>query len=347
MRGWKRWDAALRRNGFDSTPVHGVDVRRIVGPSDGLAGYFGKAALELTSVWTKEGGAGRTPFAILRDATETYAADDLELWWEFERVSHGRKQLTWSTGRKDLRKLAGLGRERTDEEIAADETGGDDAIALVGETWSEMSSHGEQPDLLSTTDEEGLPGAVAWLEARGYAWAWCRPAGAGAVSGASATTAGRGASSVAESGVSRGHGAEPQKTRLVTITLVMARNPDGAGGGPAGVIDRVSGHGRGPAVPRSTNSVTGPRVRSVADAPGRRRVARAARMPRPTCRGTRSGRTAIPRRPRSCSLRPMEETPRSRFDIEVATRSMSLPVSRRDTDRNRARIEVFQCRPWC
>jgi hypothetical protein len=51
MRGWRRWDAALRRKGFDSTPVRGVTTERVVGGDTGLAGYFAKAALELTSSW--------------------------------------------------------------------------------------------------------------------------------------------------------------------------------------------------------------------------------------------------------------------------------------------------------
>jgi hypothetical protein len=29
MRAWQRWDRALRRKGFDSTPVRGVDARRV------------------------------------------------------------------------------------------------------------------------------------------------------------------------------------------------------------------------------------------------------------------------------------------------------------------------------
>ena len=35
---------------------------------------------------------------------------------------------------------------------------------------------GEQADLLSTTDDGGLPAAAAWLDARGYRWCWVHPA---------------------------------------------------------------------------------------------------------------------------------------------------------------------------
>ncbi|MDD7942009.1 hypothetical protein PHK61_26690 [Actinomycetospora lutea] len=105
MHSWRRWDRALRRDGFDSTPARGVDTRRVVDGDEGLAGYFGKAALELTSTFTKNSRSGRSPFALLRDATETYQVDDVELWREYEDANHGRKQLTWSLGRMDLRRF--------------------------------------------------------------------------------------------------------------------------------------------------------------------------------------------------------------------------------------------------
>ena len=175
MRGWLRWDRALRRKGFDSTPVHGVKVVRVVGTDTGLAGYFTKVALELTSSWTKDSRAGRSPFAILRDATETYRADDIELWREFEQASWGHKQLTWSLKSMDLRIFAGLGREASDDEVAAEEVGGDDAVALVGDAWSRLSRDRRQAELLSVTDEGGVSAAVAWLDVYGLGWWWARP----------------------------------------------------------------------------------------------------------------------------------------------------------------------------
>jgi hypothetical protein len=53
MRAWARWDRALRRRGFDSTPVRGVDARRVRfaadGSDDALGGYFTKIACEITA----------------------------------------------------------------------------------------------------------------------------------------------------------------------------------------------------------------------------------------------------------------------------------------------------------
>lgn len=70
----------------------------------------------------------------------------MALLWEWEEASHGRRQLTWSTGRRDLRAFAGLGREATDEEIAAEELDGQDAVALPGDFRGRRSAgRGSRP----------------------------------------------------------------------------------------------------------------------------------------------------------------------------------------------------------
>ena len=76
---------------------------------------------------------------MLRDGLTTGFLDDLELWRDWERVSKGRRQVTWSLGDHDLRTLAGLDPEQSDEEIAAEEVlHGDDALALPHETWTAL-----------------------------------------------------------------------------------------------------------------------------------------------------------------------------------------------------------------
>ena len=175
FRAWRRWDAALRRRELDSTPVHGVDARPIRVGSEGLGEYFIKAAREVTAAYAKDSRGGRSPFAILRDAVETYAADDVELLWQWEAASRHRKQLTWSTGRMDLRAFAGLRREQTDAEVAAEETGGTDVIALPGETWSAITRAGQDAELLDVAEIGGADGATAWLDGRGLQWDRPRP----------------------------------------------------------------------------------------------------------------------------------------------------------------------------
>ena len=92
----------------------------------------GQDHLEITSPSTKEGRDGnRAPFAILRDALATGLAEDCELWLTWEKVSHNRRQLTWS---RSLRDWAGLHVERTDEEIAQQDMHGDDQLIIPAES---------------------------------------------------------------------------------------------------------------------------------------------------------------------------------------------------------------------
>lgn len=67
---------------------------------------------------------------LLADAVETYRVEDLARWWEWEAASQRRQQLTWSKGRHDLRKLAGMRQERSDEELAEDDLGEDVRLGI-------------------------------------------------------------------------------------------------------------------------------------------------------------------------------------------------------------------------
>lgn len=59
---------------------------------------------------------------LLADAVETYRVEDVARWWEWEVAAEGRRQLEWSRGARSLRALAGLGTNRTDQEVAEDDT---------------------------------------------------------------------------------------------------------------------------------------------------------------------------------------------------------------------------------
>lgn len=91
-------------------------------------------------------------------------------WWEWEAASDGRRQLTWSTGRRDLRVLAWLGREATDEEVAAEDADADERIAIPREAWSAIVAARQEAALLASAEHEGLNGARAWLGSRRLAW---------------------------------------------------------------------------------------------------------------------------------------------------------------------------------
>lgn len=124
-----RWRAALEGTPFRPSTRRGLDVRKVVRGDDDVSRYFAKglygakseasAAHDVTGSHAKQAKRGnRTPFGILADVLRDGLADDLDLWHEWEHVSRGRRQLQWSTG---LRAVLGLGAERSDEDIAADE----------------------------------------------------------------------------------------------------------------------------------------------------------------------------------------------------------------------------------
>ena len=121
---------------------------------------------KIPSPSTKEGRDGnRAPFAILRDALATGLAEDCELWLTWEKVSHNRRQLTWS---RTLREWAGLHVEHTDEEIAQQDMHGDDQLIIPSECWPAVRT--ELAELLDTAESGGAAAARRWLESRGLHW---------------------------------------------------------------------------------------------------------------------------------------------------------------------------------
>jgi hypothetical protein len=170
-RMWQRWTKALERHGFTSWKHRGgVDVRMASLGTDNLAQYFTKLAREVTYSHTKESRGGRSPLGIVTDGLRTGDADDLALWAEWEQASFGRRQLTWSLGKHDLRKIAGLGSEQSDEEVADEELLGEDVIALPHPTWEALLLGELTTDLLDAAELAGVQGACAFLTTRGLEW---------------------------------------------------------------------------------------------------------------------------------------------------------------------------------
>jgi hypothetical protein len=170
-RMWQRWTRVLERRGLTSWKHRGgVDVRMATLGTDNLAHYFTKLAREVTSPHTKESRGGRSPFKILTDGLRTGNALDLDLWGEWEEASFGRRQLTWSMGDHDLRKLADLGEEQTDEEVAEEELQGEDTIALPRPTWEALLQAALTTDLLDAAEIAGIEGACSFLTVRDLEW---------------------------------------------------------------------------------------------------------------------------------------------------------------------------------
>lgn len=169
-RWFARWQRALNRRGLDAVEDRGgLDVRQVRMTADSLgqvAGYLAKITAEVVASSAKDARDGnRSPFAILRDALATGLADDCDLWHEWEQASHGRKQVTWS---RDLRAWAGLHAERSDDEIVADDLGGEDSVGVAPDSWPAVLPH--VAELLDLAETDGAAAVRAWLTARRLEW---------------------------------------------------------------------------------------------------------------------------------------------------------------------------------
>jgi Replication protein len=174
-----RWKAALVRKGLDAPTMAGQDARLLDGPADfALSQYLTKAqdqgrvterniGLELTSSQSKHVRSDfgtRTPWVLLDEWFGDGDADSAELWFEFEKSSKGRRQLTWSRG---LRELLGIVTEKSDEEIAAEEIGtaDDDLLRITKDGWRQVVRNATLiPQILNITDNKGLTGLRALLD---------------------------------------------------------------------------------------------------------------------------------------------------------------------------------------
>lgn len=116
----------------------------------------------------KRGKEGhRTPFELLRDFRLSGDKADLDLFREYQRVTKGRQCITWSAGlRKRL--LAELP-EQTDEEIAAEEIGGDHVLRFGSESWRQVVRvRGLSTRIQAAYDAGGLAAVAELLAAHGH-----------------------------------------------------------------------------------------------------------------------------------------------------------------------------------
>jgi hypothetical protein len=165
------WEKGLARRGYTALrDSGGLDIRvSTAATEERLAEYFVKQlAVEATHQHTKEGKQhGRTPFQVLADCANGETAD-LEVWWEWEKAAFGRQQLTWSEG---LREMAGLAaKEATDEELAAEDEGGEEVLQLPAETKAAICEAEAEAELLDVSEAEGIVGAERWLRVRGLVY---------------------------------------------------------------------------------------------------------------------------------------------------------------------------------
>jgi hypothetical protein len=164
-----RWGRHIEAHGYRAPDLaHGVVITRCASAAEAGA-YIAKTqdgrspGNELARADLKTGRAGhRTPFEVLEHFRWTGDAEDLALWHEYERATKGRQAITWSKG---LRKLLAAP-ERTDEEIAAEEVGGDVLVLIDAATWREITRIPGLPGYLLDEAERGAAPAVLAVLAR-------------------------------------------------------------------------------------------------------------------------------------------------------------------------------------
>ena len=89
-------------------------------------------------------------------------SDDLIVWHEYERATKGCQAITWSKGLRQLLAVV----ERTDEEIAAEEIGGEDLAVIHSDDWRRIVQIPGLPSLILDRAERGGLAAVNYLLAR-------------------------------------------------------------------------------------------------------------------------------------------------------------------------------------
>lgn len=159
-----RWCAAAARVGLGQpSRAHGVDlqVAKVAGDVDPVTDYVCKwgVAEELAKLHTKESKAGRSPWQLLQASTEgDHHAG--ALWRDYSRAFHGARQLVIGS---ELRMLAGLKTELSDEELAAgpDVPGEPETHELVTTLepleWVAVRAFGRRSDLLDLAERGVTP----------------------------------------------------------------------------------------------------------------------------------------------------------------------------------------------
>lgn len=165
------WARGLTRQGWPAGRVpyrFRLDAVQLDDSGSALAAYVAKVqdrglGNEMARADLKTGRASsRTPFEILADFGDTARADDLELWWEFEHATRGRSAIRWSPRLRAL--LLPDEEEKTDEEIAAEDVGGELVAVLRGSLWARLRHDPDAAaDALQAVELLGWEGLVRVL----------------------------------------------------------------------------------------------------------------------------------------------------------------------------------------
>lgn len=159
-RFYARWRSAVMARGLaEPTRAHGVHLSAVRSTED-VARYTSK----FVDAFEKERSVGRelarhdlkqarrpghrTPFTLLGDFDATGEAGDLALWREYEVATKGKSSVHWSRGLKGALEVA----EQSDDEIVAEEIGGEVLEVLSRPEWSYVLSRRLRAFLLEVAE---------------------------------------------------------------------------------------------------------------------------------------------------------------------------------------------------
>jgi hypothetical protein len=189
-----RWRHHVARQGWEKpSATIGLDYERValVNGSTALGRYVAKVRAQddtcrVIHTWTvgrelarsdvkrvrATGGLG--PLQLAQHAVDTGETWAVRAWQEWEQGSKGRRAIMWSPG---LRHRLGMTVEATDDELAAEEVGGDVVALVDGRTFDWLARRGALIDALQLVEAvpQSAPRVLgAFLAAAGAPRRLCR-----------------------------------------------------------------------------------------------------------------------------------------------------------------------------
>jgi len=157
----QRYTGLIRESGMYASEYHSIDVS--LGDDD-IGAYVSKWGVtdEITRSNIKRGKDGSySPFELAE------LAGDGERWAvmafrEYVEAINGKRQMTWSHGG---RKVLGLGREKSDKQLAQEDKQSDDEliISFDGKQWNQILRAGLVGELLDVAESGGTGAVILFL----------------------------------------------------------------------------------------------------------------------------------------------------------------------------------------
>ena len=165
------WARALVKHGWaEGQQPYRLRIDPVTRGIAGLAAYVTKVQSsglgnEIARADLKGGRkSSRTPMQILADFGTWGEVTDLDLWHEYEKATQGRSAVRWSRGLRRL--LLPDVVEQTDEEVAAEEIGGDTVAYILPSLWYKLADiPGGDALVLNAVEAGGMEGVVKVLVA--------------------------------------------------------------------------------------------------------------------------------------------------------------------------------------